>query len=318
MEEIVQVKNGKKKKRKVWKWIVISIVIFLILLGIFLAYTYQQVTDTAKEIYEPIEDREASDKRDDRHVEVKKSLPFSVLILGVDERENDAGRSDTMIVMTVNPTLGSSKMVSIPRDTYTEIVGKGIKDKINHSYAFGGVRMAKETTEELLDIPIDYVVQVNMEGFKEIVDAVGGIEVNNGLPFESEGFQFPKGSIGLNGEEALAFVRMRYEDPDGDFGRQNRQKQVIQAIISEGISVNSVLKLNAILEAVGENVRTNMTYAEIRDVPANYRSAAGHIDQLYFESGTSSRIDGIWYYLMDEQELVTVSDELKDHLNLEE
>lgn len=318
MSERVRVKKRKKKKSNVLKWVLGIIGVFLLIGGVFAFYIFKQVTDTAKEIHEPIVDRPVSEKREEgKHVEVEKGQPFSVLVLGVDEREGDAGRSDTMIVMTVNPNTNSSKMVSIPRDTYTEIVGRGIQDKINHSFAFGGVKMAMDTTENLLDIPIDYVVQVNMESFKDIVDAVGGITVNNTLNFTEAGFTYPEGKISLDGEEALAYVRMRKQDPNGDFGRQDRQKQVIQGVIREGMSVNSVLKLNAILDSVGDNVRTNMAYNEMVDVQSNYRSAAGQIDQLYFEKGTGETINGIWYYMMNEEELSAVKNELKTHLELE-
>src|SRR5690606_29205840 len=107
----------------------------------------------------------------------------------------------------------SMKMVSIPRDTRTEIIGKGFQDKINHAYAFGGPEMAIDTVENFLDIPIDYFVQVNMESFKDIVDAVGGVTVNNSFSFNAGGYTFNEGQISLNGAEALAYSRMRYEDP---------------------------------------------------------------------------------------------------------
>ena len=306
-----------KKKRKPWKWVLGILALVLVAGGVYAAFVYKQVTDTAKGIVEPIEDYEPSEKRGNEHVDVEKSQPFSMLILGVDAREGDSGRSDTMIVMTVNPNTGSSKMVSIPRDTYTEIIGRGNMDKINHSFAFGGVKMAMDTTENLLDIPIDYVVQVNMESFKDIVDAVGGITVNNGFAFSEGGHSFAEGEISLNGEEALAYVRMRKQDPNGDFGRQDRQKQVIQGVVREGMSVNAILKLNAVLDSVGDNVRTNMSYPEMRDVQANYRSAAGQIDQLYFKNGRGETINSIWYYIMDDQELASVQQELKTHLELE-
>ncbi|RKJ22727.1 LytR family transcriptional regulator, partial [Butyricicoccus sp. 1XD8-22] len=98
-------------------------------------------------------------------------------------RPGDRGRSDSIIVMTVNPKTESIDMLSIPRDTRVEIVGKGVDDKINHAYAFGGVEMSMNTVEKFLDIPIDYYIKLNMEGFKEIVDAVGGVDVNNDIDF---------------------------------------------------------------------------------------------------------------------------------------
>ncbi len=274
-------------------------------------------TSTLKEIHSPI-DREVSDMREDE-VELEKKQPFSVLMLGVDEREGDAGRSDTIIVMTVNPIEKSSKMISIPRDTYTEIVGKGSKDKINHAYAFGGIEMSMGTVENLLDIPIDYVLQINMEGFEDIVDAVGGVEVNNALDFSVDRFNYPKGNITLDGKEALSYVRMRYGDPNGDFGRQDRQKQVIQGVMREGASVKSLVNYRSIFDALGDNVQTNMTFDEMMDVQKNYRNAVGTVDQLYFEEGTGGKMDnGIWYYHMDEAELLEKQAVLKKHLQLTE
>ena len=243
--------------------------------------------------------------------------PFSVLVLGVDEREGDKGRSDTMIVLTVNPTLQSTKMVSIPRDTYSEIVGMGFEDKLNHAYAFGGIEMSLATVEHFLDIPIDYVVQVNMESFKEIIDAVGGVSVTNSLDFHVDEHSFPKGELTLDGEEALAFVRMRMDDPRGDFGRQDRQKQVIQGILQKGAKLSSLLKFKSIFEAIGNNVRTNMTFDEMVEVQKNYRDAAKSVEQIRFEKGVGKRMDGIWYYMMDSDELEKVKAELKAHLGKE-
>lgn len=307
-------RTDKKQKKKKWPWIVGIIAVLLIGILIYGLMVFKSLTDTAKEIHEPI-DREISDKRDEAVVFENKE-PFSVLVLGVDERSGDAGRSDTVIVMTVNPTVKSTKMVSIPRDTYTEIIGKGISDKINHAYAFGGLEMSMDTVENLLDIPIDYVVQVNMEGFSEIVDAVGGVTVSNTIDFSVDSTDFPVGNITLNGDEALSFVRMRYDDPNGDFGRQNRQKQVIQAVLREGASVNSLLNYGSIFDALGNNVRTNMTFDEMVDVQKNYKAAVGKVDQLYFEKGTGGKTNGVWYYHLNDEELANVRANLKEHLSL--
>lgn len=302
------------KKKKKWPWILGILVVLLLIGGAYILSVYLSFTSTLKGIHEPV-DRDVSDKREEQVVFDEKD-PFSVLMLGVDEREGDAGRSDTIIIMTVNPTEKSTKMVSIPRDTYTEIVGRGTKDKINHAYAFGGLAMSMDSVEELMDIPIDYIVQVNMEGFADIVDAVGGVTVNNTLDFSVGAHDYPVGNINLNGEGALSFVRMRYEDPSGDFGRQNRQKQVIQAIMKEGASVNSLLNYRNIFNALGANVKTNMKFDEMVDIQANYRDAVGKVEQLYFEKGTGGKTNGVWYYHMNDAELNEVQDVLKEHLNL--
>ena len=306
--------RANRNKKKKWPWIVGGIGIIILAILIYGIVIFKSFTDTAKGIHEPI-DREVSEKRE-KPVVFKDQEPFSVLVLGVDEREGDAGRSDTVIVLTVNPETNSTKMVSIPRDTYTEIVGYGSKHKINHAYAYGGLEMSMSTVENLLDIPLDYVVQVNMDSFKDIVNAVGGVNVNNSLNFKADNYSFPSGEISLNGDEALAFIRMRKEDPRGDFGRQDRQKQVLQAVLREGASVNSLLNFNSIFDAIGKNIRTNMTFDEMVEVQKNYRDAAKKIDQLYIEKGTGETIDELWYYIMNDAELENIQNELKEHLEL--
>lgn len=305
-------RREKKDKKKKWPWVLGILGVIVIGLAVYLFSIYNSFTNTLDDMHEPI-DREVSDKRaTDQKVVLKDQDPFSVLLLGVDEREDDRGRSDTMVVMTINPTDKSTKMVSIPRDTYTEIVGRGTTDKINHAYAFGGIEMSMATVENLLDIPIDYVLQVNMEGFQELVDAVGGVEVNNTLAFDN----YPEGTIQLDGHDALGYVRMRKQDPEGDFGRQNRQKQVIQGIMKKGASVNSLLNYKDIFTALGNNVRTNMTFDEMKDVQSNYRDAIGQVDQLIVEDGAGETINGIWYYMMDDAELAEIQSTLKAHLNM--
>lgn len=265
-------------------------------------------------MHEPIK-REVSDKRNNK-LDVEKQHPFSVLMLGVDQRENDSGRSDTMIVATVNPKKESVEMVSIPRDTRVEIVGKGTEDKINHAFAFGGTETAIKTVEEFLEIPIDYVVNINMEGFKDIVDAVGGITVNNDLDFSYEGHHFKKGEITLNGEEALAYVRMRKEDPRGDFGRQIRQRQAIEGIVKKAMSFSSITRYQDIFDAVGNNVKTNMTLSDIMNIQKNYKAASQEIIQHEIE-GEGTKIDDIYYFIPDEANIEELRDTLKKHLELD-
>ncbi|MCM3610380.1 LytR family transcriptional regulator [Planococcus sp. MERTA32b] len=303
-------RSQKKAKKKKWPWIVGILGLIVIGVGIYLFSIYNSFTSTLDEIHEPI-DRPVSDMRVDE-VKLNEKDPFSVLLLGVDEREGDRGRSDTMVVLTVNPEDKTTKMVSIPRDTYTEIIGRGTMDKINHAYAFGGIEMSMASVENLLDIPIDYVVQVNMEGFKDIVDAVDGVTVNSPMAFDG----YSAGEIHLDGDEALGYVRMRKEDPRGDFGRQDRQKQVIQGIMREGASVSSLVNYKDIFTALGNNVRTNMAFSEMMDVQKNYRDAVGQVDQIIVEDGYGETINGVWYYMMDENELAEIKSTLKDHLNM--
>lgn len=300
------------KKRTFW----ITLVSCLVLGGIIFASSlYKDVSATIETIQVP-EIRKVSKLRETK-VELVEKEPFSLLLLGVDERENDAGRSDTIIVLTVNPSTNSMKMLSIPRDTYTEIIGKNKTDKINHAYAFGGIEMSLHSVENLLNIPIDYVVKVNMESFLEIVDIVGGVTVENTNAFEVSGYMFNEGSIHLNGEQALDFVRMRMDDPQGDFGRQVRQKQVLQAVLKEGASINSLLNYKELLGIFERDIRTNMTLDQMIDIQKGYKNALGQIDTISFEKGEGKRMEGIWYYVMDDEELLAVTADLKQHLELE-
>lgn len=306
-------KNIKKiKKLKKWPWV---IAVIGLIIGGFAFSVFFDLTSTLKGMYKPI-DRESSEKREEEVVFVNQD-PFSVLILGVDEREGDTGRSDTMIVMAVNPKLKTTKMVSIPRDTYTEIVGHGTTDKLNHAYAFGGIQMSLDSVENLLDIPIDYVMEVNMEGFQSIVDAVGGVSVNNPFEFTQDSIQYAAGDITLDGKEALSYVRMRKDDPNGDFGRQDRQKQVIEGVLREGTSVKNLLKYRSVFSALGDNVKTNMTFDEMVDIQKDYRDAADKVEQLHFEKGENKRMNGgIWYYIVDDAELLEFTNTMKQHLEL--
>jgi polyisoprenyl-teichoic acid--peptidoglycan teichoic acid transferase len=304
----------KVKKRKKWITALLSILGILIIgLGGYAYYLYSSVQDTVSSMHTPI-DRKKSEKRTEA-IEFNEKDPFSVLLMGVDQREGDGGRSDSLIVLTVNPDLNSTKMVSIPRDTRTDIIGRGTKDKINHAYAFGGVEMTMNTVENFLDIPIDYFINVNMESFIDIVNAVGGVTVNSPFSFSYEGHSFKVGEQKLDGAEALAYSRMRKEDPKGDFGRQERQRQVIQEVIKQGASLSTLAKVDDILGVLGNNVKTNLTFEQMLDIQKNYKEAAGNLEQRSI-SGSGTKIDGVYYYVISKEELGSLTSELKQHLEI--
>ncbi|XQY91550.1 LytR family transcriptional regulator [Metabacillus sp. HB246100] len=303
-----------RKKRKKWLWITLSVIgLFVLATGSYAFYLYKSATDTVASIHEDL-NRDKSDKRPE-DVVFKDKDPISILLMGVDEREGDRGRSDSLILMTVNPNTNSTQMVSIPRDTRTEIVGKGIDDKINHAYAFGGTEMAVATVENFLDVPVDYFVKINMESFKDTVDAVGGVEVNNTLNFSYGGYDFNEGTITLDGEKALAYTRMRYDDPRGDFGRQDRQRQVIEGVMKKGANISSITKFGDMFGVVRDNVKTNLTFDEMWEIQANYKSASSNLEQFQV-NGTGDKINGIYYYIVPEEERLALSNQLKEHLEI--
>ncbi|MDG5789292.1 LCP family protein [Evansella sp. AB-P1] len=293
----------------------ISVLTVILAIGGYGYYMYKNVESTVNSMHQTI-DRQKSEKRP-IEVDFQEKDPLSFLLLGIDARSSDSGRTDTIMVITVNPEDKSMKQLSIPRDTYTEIVGRGFQDKINHAYAFGGPEMTINTVENFLNIPIDYFVSVNMEGFKEIVDAVGGVTVDNAFAFRQSGYNFDEGEINLDGDQALAYSRMRKQDSRGDFGRNDRQRQVVNAIIEEGAQISSITRTGPILQSLGNNVTTNLTFDEMISVMSNYSEARRSVDTLSL-SGSGGFIDRIWYYFIDENERLRVSEELRDHLNLDD
>ncbi|PEI95139.1 LytR family transcriptional regulator [Bacillus pseudomycoides] len=299
--------------KKILFWILGIIGVLVIAGGGYAYYLYSSVSGTIDKVYTPLE-RDHSEKRS-TDVKLGSKQPVSILLLGADERGADKGRSDSIMLLTLNPKQSSMEIVSIPRDTYTEIVGKGKKDKINHAYAFGGIDMSVKTVENFLDIPIDYYIEVNMEGFRDIVDAVGGIDVNNDLAFTLEGMSFEKGNIHLNGEQALKYTRMRKEDPRGDFGRQMRQRQVLEAVISKGANISSITKLGTMLGAVEKNVKTNLSQDQMWDLQSNYKAAMNKKEEIQIP-GDGHKQDGVWYYFVPDKDRQDLSNKLKGHLEL--
>jgi len=304
-----------KKRRKVkkrWTPLKIMLLIALVLVvgvGGFIGYTYYQVDQTVKKIQSPVKNT------GDKVVENQK--PVSVLLLGVDQRPGERGRSDSIMVMTLNPTRNESRLISIPRDTKVDIVGHGTNDKINHAYSFGGPEMAIKTVEKFLDIPINYYAEINMEGFTSLVDAVGGVTVNNDIDFKVGATHFPVGKVNLDGESALKFTRMRYEDPRGDFGRQMRQREVIAQVANKLSSDVSVSKFNAIMDVVGKNAQTNVSFKPMRTLAFDYMDAFRNQKNLKLEGTGGKEGDGIYYWHPTEDSLKETQTALRYSLDME-
>lgn len=302
--------------------IIIICSVVLLAIGGTATYMYLQLQSTFQQMntVEYIGQVHASTKKERVMqapvMNIQNEESFSVLLLGVDKRKGDKGRSDTILVLTVNPTEGTMKLISVPRDTRTEIIGYGITDKINHAYAFGGVQMAADSVAHLLDIPINYFMSVDMEGFMTVIDTLGGITVNNDMRLVVDGEVFEKGEINLNAKQALQFSRIRYEDPRGDFGRQLRQRLLIEALMKHAASPSSILKANDLLQIIAQNVQTNITQKDIMELFQLYADLNPQIEQLSFDEGYGIDINGIWYYKMNAQELAEMQQTLQQHLGI--
>lgn len=242
--------------------------------------------------------------------------PMSVLLLGIDTGSLgrvEVGRSDVLMVMTLNPNTNNITLTSIPRDTYVEIVGQGVMDKINHAYAFGGIEMSRATVEQFLDIAIDHYMVVNMAGLSELIDQVGGVEVIPPTTFSINGYNFVEGqTINLNGEMALAYVRERYTS-GGDYGRQERQRQLVTAIIRQISNSKNIFNLKNIFYSLNENIKTDF---DLMTLMGLYQVFNRNIDTIetYQISGYPQMINQIYYEVPDAEVLGNVRNTLKNEL----
>ena len=309
-------RRRKSRGKKIFLIILaVLIVLVLAIVGVG-AKLYLDLSHSIEKTYESVERTQGERTKP---VDLDKQESFSVLLMGIDTGDLgrvDQGRSDTMMVATVSPEDKQTTIVSIPRDTYVDIVGRDTKDKINHAYAFGEAAMAMDTVQKYVDIPIDHYVSINMKGLKELVDAVGGIEVNNDLTFSQDGYDFPIGKITLNGDQALSYSRMRYEDPNGDYGRQERQRKIVEGVAKKVLSLNGVSNYQSVLNALESNMKTDMSFDEMKKIALDYRDAFGTIKQDQLQ-GEGFMQDNISYQKVSDQELDRVKKELKDQMNLE-
>lgn len=305
------------------KKILLGILAFIVVLTLGVvgvgAKLYMDMSSSVQKTYQSVE-REQKDLSKstirEKAVDLQKQEPFSILLLGIDTGalgRTEQGRSDTMMVATVNPESKQTTLVSIPRDTYVPIVGHGTDDKINHAYAFGGPEMSMNTVQNYLDIPIDHFVSINMGGLEQLVDALGGVEVANNQEFTQDGNTFAYGKISLNGEQALAYIRMRKNDPKGDYGRQERQRNVVQAIAKKALSLDGATNYQSILTAVSQNMKTDLTFDNLKTLALDYRNSLDNVRTLQL-TGEGFMQDGVSYQRVSQDELARVQKELKQQL----
>lgn len=201
------------------------------------------------------------------------STPFNVCISGNDNfgTIEQVAKSDVNMVMTVNPETKTILLTSIPRDSYVMLHSRGAFDKLTHSGVYG-VDETVTTIEDMLGIDINYYIRVNFSTVIEIVDAIGGIDVNSDMAFithgrQNEGYSFVEGENHLSGEEALAFSRERYSFTDGDFQRNKNQQKVMKAMLKKVLSSKTLLtKYTQLLDAVKDEMQTNMTTSEMQSL----------------------------------------------------
>lgn len=321
-------RTNKRKKPSakfmlILKVLAILSVSFLICASAYGVYLTKKAEYAANKSYEEL-DRPTSPKRDVK-AEAKKDN-VSILFIGVDDSEkrgqgSDHSRSDALMLMTLNRDEKSVKLVSIPRDSYVYIPKVGYKDKITHAHAFGGTQAAIETVEELFDIPVDYYVRMNFNAFIDVVDALGGIDLEVNIPYafyekdENDRYTIylQPGYHHLNGREALALARTRKHD--SDIARGERQQDIIKAIANKALSISSISKYDDVIMAIGDNMKTNLTFDDMKSFLAYFSGGMPRIDTITLQ-GSGDMSTGIYYYILDEESLEETKQILKSHLEL--
>lgn len=236
---------------------------------------------------------------------------INILVLGCDEREGESqARADVIIVATIRPDDKEISLFSIPRDTRVAIEGHG-KDKINHAMAFGGIPLITDAIEGLLGIQIDHAVKVNFDGFINVIDALGGvnIDVPEKMYKPLEAIDLLPGYQTLYGEDALAFVRWR-GDGTGDYGRIARQQQFIAAL-TEKVKTMNVGQALGVLEAVMDSIETDMSVREMTSYATHLIGLNSENVHTYSFIGGSVYINGVNYIEPDMAEVQQIVEKMQ-------
>lgn len=312
---IVELNKEKHSKKKPIR-IIIAVVLVLVLgLGAYAGSVYFKAKNAFDKTYDP--------KNAVKQDSFSGKEPFNILLLGTDTgafgRKEVRGNSDTMIIVTVNPAKKKLSLMSIPRDTMARMIGTESFSvhKINAAYNIGGAKMAMQTTSKVLNVPIKYYISMNMGGMRKIVDGVGGVTVTPPLTFTYDGYTFTKGKkVHLNGSQALAYSRMRYDDPKGDYGRQLRQREVIMSVLEHAMSFSTLKNLDSILGSVSTSLRTNLTFDSMVKISKNYRKCIQNMSSDYLH-GVGAMIGDASYQVMSDKELQRTSNIVRNDLGLD-
>lgn len=309
-------RHSKKKKMKPWvkgTLIVVSILVCILLISAFAVYRtlgkMQQVSVDTSDLsinYEEIQEFE-------NHEEI-----INIALFGIDSEDGVAGRSDAIMVATIDPIHNKLKLTSIMRDSYVNIPDIGM-DKINHAYAFGGPQLAIKTINENFGLDITDYMSVNFTSLPVIIDILGGVEINI---TDEEVPHIPgvnsAGTYTLNGDQALSYSRIRYAS-GGDYVRTERQRTVLNALFNKA-STLSVTALPGLLNEVLPHVQTSMNTSDILSLGTKALGVVSNgLSQDRFPRDgycEGTMIDGIYYLAFDqatakEQMMSYIFDDIK-------
>ena len=233
----------------------------------------------------------------------------TIMIMGVDERSDDIGRSDTLMVATIDPVKNETSLLSIPRDTRVAIPRNGY-DKINAAYAYGGEKLTQRTVEDFLGIRIDHYVIINIHAFQKIVDAIGGIDINVEKrmyyedPWDDDGgliIDLRPGMQHMDGKTAVTYVR--YRDEDGDIGRVKRQQKFMRACV-DAVTTPAILpRLPGIISSVIDSVKTDLSVRQMLEFIGTLKESQAKGLRTEMVPGRPLFIDEVSYWIPDMAQL---------------
>ncbi len=297
-------------------WFLLIIVIVLVTGTNLIYHKYRTAHSTVNTIYHGAGIQKA---RDTERI-LKKGRPVSILLMGTDTGalgRKFKGRTDTLVIAVLNPMTSTMTLVSLPRDTKIAIYGheSDFPSKLNAAYAYDGSASALRTVQKYLNVPVDCYATINMGGLENMVNAVGGVDVTPALTFSYGGYSFTKGTkVHLNGKRALAYVRMRYSDPKGDYGRQERQRQVLMSLAMHATKPQSLLN-DKFLNTVSRQLTTDLKFNDLLLVAAKYRKATHHMDSTHLQ-GDPQMDNGQSFEVPEPTEKQRITDLLRKALEL--
>lgn len=279
--------DRQEKRRRRFFWALLAAVIVLAYGCFFFYNRFEYAHQESNLMFQ------ATGMQKERNVSkmLKEGKPVSVLLMGTDTGalgRDFKGRTDTMIVCVMNPKKKTMTLVSIPRDTLVAIYKHedDYPSKINAAYQYGSSYTAVKTVQRYLNIPIDFYATINMGGLESLIKAVGGVTVKPTLTFSYGGYHFTKGKkTHMNAKKTLAYVRMRHQDPLGDYGRQDRQRQVLMKLAFKGSDLTSLINQN-FMKTVSKQMRTDLTFDDLLILGSKYRIATHHMKSTHLQGHT--------------------------------
>ncbi|MBK3494814.1 LCP family protein [Viridibacillus sp. YIM B01967] len=315
-------KKKTSKKRLFLRVFLILIVLMVASTGAYAYWLTKKAEEAANNAYDKDNTRIKSELRETQVEPMTDNV--SILFIGIDDSEkreqgSNHSRSDALLLATLNNKTKSVKLLSIPRDSYAYIPYVGYQDKITHAHAFGGTNATIDTVENMLNVPVDYYYRLNFDAFIEIVDALDGVQAD--VPYalheldenDKRTVNLKPGLQTLNGREALALARTRKQD--SDIKRGERQQMILEAILKKASSVTSFTKYDDLLAAVGNNMKTNMTFNEMKSFFEYIKGGMPNVESLALK-GDDDMSTGIYYYKLNETELVNTQNTLRKQLGL--